>query len=97
MGARKKHPSEVMDQEHCQALLSAGIPLAKLRNKHLHDFLEKYTGKKTPPTDVHLRTKYICTGLLRRGAGQHKGGAEGGFPLGGSRLCQGCFQMLSNL
>ena len=58
LGARKKHPAEIMNQELCQALLSAGIPLAKMKNKHLHDFLEKYTGK-TIPTEAHLRNKYV--------------------------------------
>ncbi len=47
-----------MNQELCQALLSAGIPLSKMNNQHLGNFLEKYTGK-TMPTEKTLRTKFV--------------------------------------
>lgn len=47
-----------MNEELCEALLSAGIPLKKMENSHLRHFLEKYIGK-TIPCEAALRKKYV--------------------------------------
>ncbi len=55
---KPKAPTEIMHQELCTAFLSAEIPLKKLRNSHLRNYLEKYTGK-TIPSEETLRSKYL--------------------------------------
>lgn len=47
-----------MHQDLCGALLSAGIPFAKLENQRFRSFLETYTGK-TIPSENTMRTKYL--------------------------------------
>ena len=42
----------------CEAFAAANIPLSKLSNKKLRDFLSKYT-KITIPHPTALRKKYV--------------------------------------
>lgn len=44
----------------CKTLMEANIPLHKISNKGLIDFLEKYTNR-TVPSESTLRNKYVST------------------------------------
>ncbi len=56
---RPKSQSEVMVKELCQTLLAANIPLNKMENPHLRNFMEKYISKIVP-TQSWLRQKYLA-------------------------------------
>ncbi len=48
----------VFSAELCDTFISAGIPLWKLQNVHLRNFLEKYTQRRIP-TESSLRKCYL--------------------------------------
>lgn len=48
----------VFNMDLCEAFLSADIPLFKLNNVHLTNFLKKYT-KETIPSETTLRKTYV--------------------------------------
>lgn len=53
---KTKSDKEVFNQDLCKALVAANIPLKKLQNLHLREFLQKYCNQ-TIPDESTLRKK----------------------------------------